>query len=326
MDNSYFNIIDQKYGYQNFKSKLNIDKRSDIDGQVSHTISANWNVVDEESGIAYCEWAAGLQQFGNEVFEFTKTADVLKATSTMDRYKVFNKKIYLTIRCRNMAGLYTTACSDGIVISDQSPSARNAELEILPQSLTEYQPSNFHQASKTSVKMKWSEFSDPFGIMSFIVKFDGKDTDITTSILNVNKDISYLSLFGLKLSDDRYTATVNAVNTMYLRSKDVTTNLTIQNSTPGLTGADATITRKEDTITVNWKDCFSYPRRVVFEISIGTTIGGADIIQWQETLNDYIEVEVPEKFKDDSEVKLFFYIRAIGESGESNSLNANTVL
>ncbi|XP_052095904.1 uncharacterized protein LOC127731085 [Mytilus californianus] len=294
---------------------------SDVDGQVSHTISANWNVVDEESGIAYCEWAAGLQVFGNEVFEFTKTADAMKATSTMEREKVLNKKIYITIRCRNTAGLYTTACSDGIVISDQSPSALNAELEILPQSITEYQPSNVHQASETFVKMKWSGFSDPFGIMSFIVKFDGKDTDITTTILNVNKDISYLSLFGLKLSDVRYTATVNAVNTMYLRSTDVTTNLTIQNSASLLTGADASITRKGDKITVNWKDCFSYQGRMVFEISIGTTIGGADIIQWQETLNDYIEVEVPEKFKDDNDVKLFFYIRAIGESGENTSLN-----
>ncbi|XP_052095905.1 uncharacterized protein LOC127731087 [Mytilus californianus] len=299
---------------------------SDVDGQVSHTISTNWNVVDGESGIAYCEWAAGLQLFGNEIFEFTKTADVMKATSTMDREKVLHKKIYITIRCRNAAGLYTTACSDGIVISDESPSALNAELEILPQSLTEYQPSNFHQSSKTSVKMKWSGFSDLFGIMSFIVKFDGKDTDITTTILNDNKDISYLSLFGLELSDDIYTTTVNAVNTMYLRSTDITTNLTIQNTAPLLTGADASITRKEDKITVNWKDCFSYQWRMVFEISVGTTIGGADIIQWQETLNDYIEVEVPEKFKDDNEVILFFYIRAIGESGENTSLRTNTVL
>ncbi|CAC5401969.1 unnamed protein product [Mytilus coruscus] len=299
---------------------------SDVDGQVLHTISANWNVVDEESGIAYCEWAAGLQLFGNEIFEFTKTADVMKATSTMDREKVLHKKIYITIRCRNAAGLYTTGCSDGIVISDESPSALNAELEILPQSLTEYQPSNFHQASKTSVKMKWSGFSDLFGIMSFIVKFDRKDIDITTTILNVNKDISYLSLFGLKLSDDRYRTTVNAVNTMYLRSTDVTTNLTIQNSAPLLTGANASITRKEDKIMVSWKDCFSYQWRMVFEISVGTTIGGADIIQWQETLNDYIEVEVPEKFKDDNEVNLFFYIRAIGESGENTSLKTDTVL
>ena len=33
---------------------------SDVDGQTSSTISANWEVNDPESGVEFCEWSAGM--------------------------------------------------------------------------------------------------------------------------------------------------------------------------------------------------------------------------------------------------------------------------
>ena len=76
-------------------------------------------------------------------------------------------------------------------------------------------------------------------------------------------------------------------------------------------------------ILVNWKDCFTSPRQLIYEVSVGTTQGGADVIQWQETLNDYIEIQLPGKLTDQTDLKLYFYIQAIGNNGKESSVQMN---
>jgi hypothetical protein len=61
-------------------------------------------------------------------------------------------------------------------------------------------------------------------------------------------------------------------------------------------------------IIVSWSNVFTYLGRLTYEVSVGTTQGGADVIQWQETLNDYMEVSIPEKFKQQSNLNLFFLL------------------
>jgi hypothetical protein len=51
------------------------------------------------------------------------------------------------------------------------------------------------------------------------------------------------------------------------------------------------------TIMVSWKDHFSTQQPIYYEVSAGTTLGGADIIQWQETQNSFLEFELPLKIK-----------------------------
>jgi hypothetical protein len=51
------------------------------------------------------------------------------------------------------------------------------------------------------------------------------------------------------------------------------------------------------TITVSWKDHFSTQQPIYYEVSAGTTLGGADITQWQETQNSFLEFELPLKIK-----------------------------
>jgi hypothetical protein len=100
---------------------------------------------------------------------FTPTTDLTKSASTFEEATVSNQKVYVTIRCHNNAGLHTTSTSDGVIISDVPPSADHAVIEIIPQSLTEYSPSHCYHGDKTNLRMKWSGFSDQFGIMSFFV-------------------------------------------------------------------------------------------------------------------------------------------------------------
>jgi len=64
----------------------------------------------------------------------------------------------------------------------------------------------------------------------------------------------------------------------------------------------------------------------VYEVSVGMNLGGADIIQRQETLNDFMEVSIPEKYKQQSNLNLFFVIRAIVDNGEYISLTNKIVV
>ena len=88
-----------------------------------------------------------------------------------------------------------------------------------------------------------------------------------------------------------------------------------------LDGSKIETTKNGDVIIVSWSNVFTYLGRLTYEVSVGTTQGGADVIQWQETLNDYMEVSIPEKFKQQSNLNLFFFIRAIGDNGEHTDIN-----
>jgi hypothetical protein len=41
------------------------------------------------------------------------------------------------------------------------------------------------------------------------------------------------------------------------------------------------------TVTASWKQHFTTQQPMYYEVSAGTTFGGADIIQWQETQNSF---------------------------------------
>ena len=85
-------------------------------------------------------------------------------------YKVLeNKTIYSTIRCHNRAGLFSSKSSDGVKISVYPPSITNAELSIIPLSITEYQAGNHYQSNINNVRLKWSGFEDFTGIEQFKV-------------------------------------------------------------------------------------------------------------------------------------------------------------
>ncbi|XP_076075248.1 uncharacterized protein LOC143046131 isoform X2 [Mytilus galloprovincialis] len=294
----------------------------DIDGQTSNIISANWDVIDPESDIDYCEWSIGLQPYGNELQPFTKTTDVKSASISFVEYIISQKTVYTTVRCHNKAGLYSTATSDGVTISDIPPSSDHAVITIIPQSLTEYSPGDYYQGDKTSVRIKWSGFADQFGIMSFVVQFDGESIHLKNSILDINKQVSYMVMTGLHLPDTSYTASIAAMNAMYIRSSKIYTNITVNTSTPTVVdGCKLSTVKKDDEIIINWSDCFINAGSLVYEVSVGTTQGGADVIQWQETKNTFINILLTEKLKSKSNLNLFFLVRAVDHNGAYSSIS-----
>ena len=65
---------------------------------------------------------------------------------------------------------------------------------------------------------------------------DDKSVVISKSVLAENQDTSYCILNGLSMIEGNFTASVKAVNKMYLRSAPVTNDISVSPMLPGLTG------------------------------------------------------------------------------------------
>ncbi|CAG2190936.1 unnamed protein product [Mytilus edulis] len=142
----------------------------DIDSQTTDEIIVNWKVEDLESGLSHCEWAIGFSAFGNEIQAFVRISTELSSVSKVfDHSLLASRKVYVTLRCHNKAGLHTRKSSDGVTISDSPPSIQNAQVQTLDQPITEYRSKqNFH-GNTSIVRLKWMGFEDKSGLDSFHV-------------------------------------------------------------------------------------------------------------------------------------------------------------
>ena len=76
------------------------------------------------------------------------------------------------------------------------------------------------------------------------------------------------------------------------------------------------------TVTASWKQHFTTQQPMYYEVSAGTTFGGADIIQWQETQNSFLEFELPPKIKSIKDFICYISVRGISANGMAVVLNA----
>lgn len=80
---------------------------------------------------------------------------------------------------------------------------------------------------------------------------------------------------------------------------------------------DPTVTWNSATqkFSASWPDVFFSPYLLRFEVSAGLAEGGAEILQWAETLNTTLEFEMPKSITDFKGYDVFVYIRAITVGG-----------
>ncbi|CAG2242538.1 unnamed protein product [Mytilus edulis] len=260
----------------------------DIDSQTTDEIIANWKVEDPESGLSHCEWAVGFSETGNDVQAFIPISPELTYVSKVfDHTLLSSRTVYVTLRCHNNAGLHSLRSTDGVTISNSPPSTKNAQLEILNLPVSEYPNKPHFQGNVTTMKFKWSGFEDFSGLDSYIVHVENKQKSVSLSrtVLYEHSGMVYCSLRGFELQDGSLLATVSAVNSAFLSSKPVTTNLTIFTKTP------------------------------IIAVSVGTALNGADIIQWQETRYEYLIMHVPLRVKISKEMSIYITITAVGMNG-----------
>ncbi|VDI80173.1 Hypothetical predicted protein [Mytilus galloprovincialis] len=298
----------------------------DIDAQSESEISANWEVDDLESGLESCQFSVGYQLYGNELQTFQKIPVELRLLSKVFPYDLlFMRRIYVTIRCKNKAGLQSSLSTDGVIVSNLPPVSTRAQVNILPLSNTEYMAYNGYQKNKHTMRIKWSGFEDIVGLDSYLVSFkmdnDG-DAIITRSITAEKQDITYLVLTGLDLKDGNYTVAVQAINKMYVRSDQVKASITISSLQPTIERSSTLhVSINNRTVHISWKDVFCEDRDTFYEVSAGTFVGSADIIQWQETKNTFITFFIPPRIKSIKGLTSYITVRGIYANGMFNVVN-----
>ncbi|XP_076085163.1 uncharacterized protein LOC143055975 isoform X1 [Mytilus galloprovincialis] len=292
----------------------------DIDSQTTDEIIANWRVEDLESGLSYCEWAIGFSEFGNEVQAFVRiSSELSSASKVFDHSLLSSKTVYVTLRCHNKAGLHSKKSSDGVTISDRPPSIQNAQIQILDQPITEYKSkSNFHGNTST-VRLKWMGFEDKSRLDSFLVEFENQDKTVSLSktVLYDHDGVMYCSMTGFELHDGQYVARVSAINNAFLSSQPVSTNMSVSTKNPKVSETKSiTMSEKNRTLIISWDTYFTSAFTLYYEVSVGTASNGADIVQWQETTNEFLVMHVPLRVKFYSGMNIYITITAIGLHGQ----------
>ncbi|VDI63397.1 Hypothetical predicted protein, partial [Mytilus galloprovincialis] len=299
---------------------------SDIDAQTTDEVSANWEVHDSESGIDVCEWAVGYQPFGNEIQTFRELVQGLNRVSKVfPSSQISMQMVHVTLRCKSKAGLMSSKSSNGVKISNLPPNTTTAEVEILPHTLTEYNPRHHYQGDTSYVRVKWTGFEDLTGVDSYLLTFHSQDktTVISKSIIAENQDTSFCVLKGLDLRTGNFTTSIKAVNKMYLRSEPVSSNIVVSSKFPALIeNPHLQLVLVNRTLTSSWEDHFKVHQPLYYEVSAGTTLGGADIIQWQETKNTFLEFQLPQKIKSLRDLTAYISVRCVSANGMTSVLNA----
>ena len=129
----------------------------------------SFSIVDAIS-FFYISFCKGYQESGSDLQTFEKLATTDNIAFKDFNYDILeNKTIYSTIRCHNRAGLFSSKSSDGVKISIYPPAMNNAEITIIPLSITEYQAGNHYQSDIYNVRIQWSGFEDFTGIEQYKV-------------------------------------------------------------------------------------------------------------------------------------------------------------
>ena len=86
----------------------------------------------------------------------------------------YSMKIYVTVRCKNKAGLVATMPSDGVTIKQDKPTSDSFVVEILGHSPSHYPVhSNFH-GTKDQFRIRWTGFAEEQWIQKYKVCYNGQ--------------------------------------------------------------------------------------------------------------------------------------------------------
>ena len=77
--------------------------------------------------------------------------------------------VYASVKCQNVMGLTNTTSSDGVKISNKSPSVDSAVVSPFYLSSTIYKAKDGYQSMADTVRLKWEGFTDLIGIDNYLV-------------------------------------------------------------------------------------------------------------------------------------------------------------
>ncbi|KAK3101347.1 hypothetical protein FSP39_002877 [Pinctada imbricata] len=303
----------------------------DEDAQTENEISVNWEVEDPESGIDYCEWAIGTQANGLELRGFTRVPDgsIFEYTD-LDFSVLRGKMIYVTVKCKNKAGLSSSQSSDGVRVSDEKTLIDKAVITPIPLSVTEYRPQDNFQSNTSNIRLKWSGFSDNIPIELYEISVSGLGIQLSEKTnFAANQDVKYADIMNLNLLPDQKEIDILAINDFFLKSESLKTNLTVYVDKPTVDKSEAlgiAWNTPNTEFTVSWDSIFSSPYPMYYEVSAGRVKGGGEIVQWLETNATSVKFGLPKSVTKWSAIDVYIMVRAIAAGGRYDDVHGKIKL
>ncbi|KAI0223319.1 hypothetical protein LSAT2_025465, partial [Lamellibrachia satsuma] len=262
------------------------DGSNGVSYQTSRVVNITWSVTDPESHVSHCEWAAGKSPGSQEVQTFTRATSLSAASMTLDTSVSHGETIYSMVRCFNYAGLQSTLVSSGIVIVTEPPDVSMATVKIITSSVSHYPSRSSHQSDKKHLFFGWEGVRDRSGIAGYQVSLQQPNSATILpwkSMANANQLFAELRDLGLE-SYKTYTLMLRATNHAHLMSDVITSNFTVETEAPRVTHASLQSHWPQRWIlNLDWTGMFTSNSSLLYEINIGMTPGGIDILSWMET-------------------------------------------
>lgn len=274
----------------------------DVDYQNSKVVSARWSATDPESSVSTCQWAVGRVKGRGDVIPFRNvdpsvpgvfnvSTDVTSAINGLP----LPLKLYVSVRCYNMAGLPARATTDGITIVANANSNEMTSLTLFPDGMTQYPVLESCRARGDQLRMRWGHFASQVPVVGFEVSTrSSQDSHVirtpvlpfllTSALLNLTSSpltprIPHtLTLRPIDLLGD--VSTVNVTRTSHVMPTwpSVKANGKITSS---VSGSD---------LTLAWPDLFQSDLDLSYEVTAGSVVGGGDIILWKLTAKPSVVV------------------------------------
>ncbi|CAH1250566.1 Hypp8875 [Branchiostoma lanceolatum] len=261
----------------------------DLEYQSSDVICARWSdVIDDESGINYCEWALGTSSHLANLMRFTTSyilEDGKSACIDSSGFIAHGAKVYVIVRCHNHAGQSATASSDGVVLTSVPPSIEHAYVTVVIEPVTQYAPRNHYQYSPDKLHIAWGGFEDPSGISYYEYMVEGPD------FISAWEEMSWTGEHTATLTDLQlvpgatYIVSVRSVNFLGMQSDSVSTevNIAVQGR-PSVNRRLQLTWEAQGVMLINWEGVFgSSNADLYYEVSLGLVEGGSKAGLWYET-------------------------------------------
>ncbi|XP_041351012.1 uncharacterized protein LOC121369995 [Gigantopelta aegis] len=295
---------------------MNDGEGFDADFQTSPRLYVSYKVSDAESGVNYCEWAIGTGPGITDLKPFNKVDASKQHHHDIDPSRIgLSLMVYSTVRCYNKAGLPSQATTDGVKLVKD-----NVSNSVLENSFTVLPADSTCQTSTDLIGFRWENPEPLVKIKHMIITLESS-SNTAKNIIPTYLTFNHAHLQKLKLQQN--TEYIYSLTPVDMLEKEVmTVSKTIKTiGEPPLWLASSKINVTQlaggTKVLLSWKGAVksSWPN-LVYEVSLGTVQGGADILNKKVTDNTYEELTLPAASQD-QDLDIYLTLVAIDKCGST---------
>ncbi|XP_041351011.1 uncharacterized protein LOC121369994 [Gigantopelta aegis] len=297
----------------------------DADFQKSSRLYVNYKVSDAESGVDYCEWAIGTGPGITDLKPFNKVDASNQHDHDIDPSRIgLSLMVYSTVRCYNKAGLPAQASTDGIKLVKD-----NVSNSVLENSFTVLPAGSTCQTSTDSVSFRW-ENPEPLEKIKHMIITMASSSNTVKNIIPTYLTFDHAHLDKLKLQQNtEYTCSLTPVDMLEKEVMTVSKKIKTIGEPPLWSASSKIIVTQlagDTKVLLSWKGAVTSSwSNLVYEVSLGTVQGGADILNKKVTDNTYEQLTLPATSQD-QDVNVYLTVMAIDKCGSTALYKEHVVI